>query len=154
MRLCGIISRFQLLSPCMGQVIHALLTRPPLSPPLASTEISASGSSFDLHVLGTPPAFILSQDRTLKLISFKGFRLSFLSGNRTKLRFILSVILRVAIISNSFGLSLNCSLRGTSFHTLLGTFRAALLSVCHGPYSASLRSAGTRLLRHSSLRSS
>ena len=65
MRLCGIISRFQLLSPCMGQVIHALLTRPPLSPPLASTEISASGSSFDLHVLGTPPAFILSQDRTL-----------------------------------------------------------------------------------------
>ena len=30
MRLCGIISRFQLLSPCMGQVIHALLTRPPL----------------------------------------------------------------------------------------------------------------------------
>ena len=30
-RLCGIISRFQLLSPCMGQVVHALLTRPPLS---------------------------------------------------------------------------------------------------------------------------
>ena len=29
-RLCGIISRFQLLSPCMGQVVHALLTRPPL----------------------------------------------------------------------------------------------------------------------------
>ena len=37
MRLCGIVSRFQLLSPCMGQVTHALLTRPPLgsnsSPP-------------------------------------------------------------------------------------------------------------------------
>ena len=29
--LCGISSRFQLLSPCAGQVIHALLTRPPLS---------------------------------------------------------------------------------------------------------------------------
>ena len=29
-RLCGISSRFQLLSPCTGQVIHALLTRPPL----------------------------------------------------------------------------------------------------------------------------
>ena len=30
-RLCGIISRFQLLSPWMDQVIHTLLTRPPLS---------------------------------------------------------------------------------------------------------------------------
>ena len=30
-RLCGIISRFQLLSPGIGQVTHALLTRPPLS---------------------------------------------------------------------------------------------------------------------------
>ena len=30
-RLCGITSRFQLLSPGMGQVTHALLTRPPLS---------------------------------------------------------------------------------------------------------------------------
>ena len=29
--ICGISSRFQLLSPCAGQVIHALLTRPPLS---------------------------------------------------------------------------------------------------------------------------
>ena len=31
MRLCGFISRFQLLSPGTGQVTHALLTRPPLS---------------------------------------------------------------------------------------------------------------------------
>ena len=31
MRLCGISSRFQLLSPCIRQVAHALLTRPPLS---------------------------------------------------------------------------------------------------------------------------
>ena len=29
--LCGISSRFQLLSPSTGQVTHALLTRPPLS---------------------------------------------------------------------------------------------------------------------------
>ncbi len=28
--------------------------------------VRRSGSSFDLHVLGTPPAFILSQDRTLR----------------------------------------------------------------------------------------
>ena len=31
--LCGISSRFQLLSPAQGQVAHALLTRPPLSNP-------------------------------------------------------------------------------------------------------------------------
>ena len=38
MRLCGISSRFQLLSPCTGQVTHALLTRPPLSHQIFSSE--------------------------------------------------------------------------------------------------------------------
>ena len=66
MRLCGISSRFQLLSPCTGQVTHALLTRPPLSHRAIIRRIS-TGASFDLHVLGTPPAFILSQDQTLML---------------------------------------------------------------------------------------
>ena len=28
--LCGISNCFQLLSPCLGQIAHALLTRPPL----------------------------------------------------------------------------------------------------------------------------
>jgi hypothetical protein len=37
-----------------------LLTRSPLSPG------ASSGLSFDLHVLGTPPAFVLSQDQTLR----------------------------------------------------------------------------------------
>ena len=46
----------------MRQVTHALLTRPPLS----HLSIRRNqGASFDLHVLGTPPAFILSQDQTL-----------------------------------------------------------------------------------------
>ena len=57
--LCGISVRFQTLSPCIGQVTHALLTRPPL------TLGASSLSPFDLHVLSTPPAFILSQDQTL-----------------------------------------------------------------------------------------
>ena len=61
MRLCGFSSRFQLLFPCMRQVTHALLTRPPLDRISASTDLL----SFDLHVLSTPPAFILSQDQTL-----------------------------------------------------------------------------------------
>ena len=57
--LCGISSRFQLLSPTERQVAHALLTRPPLS------KKPKSFTPFDLHVLGMPPAFILSQDQTL-----------------------------------------------------------------------------------------
>ena len=44
----------------MGQVGHALLTRSPLSPGKQAAWIP-----FDLHVLSTPPAFILSQNRTL-----------------------------------------------------------------------------------------
>ena len=32
-----------------------------------STEVSITGFSLNLHVLGTPPAFILSQDQTLIL---------------------------------------------------------------------------------------
>ena len=58
--LCGISSRFQLLSPTERQVPHALLTRSPLS------EVPKGFTPFDLHVLGTPPAFVLSQDQTLK----------------------------------------------------------------------------------------
>ena len=46
----------------MRQVTHALLTRPPLSHSSFRRNPSAS---FDLHVLSTPPAFILSQDQTL-----------------------------------------------------------------------------------------
>ena len=50
--------RFQTLSPTQGQVAHALLTRPPLS----------IAAPFDLNVLCTPPAFILSQDQTLDVL--------------------------------------------------------------------------------------
>ena len=59
--LCGISTCFQVLSPCVGQIAHALLTRPPLK----QLEASSSLSPLDLHVLGTPPAFVLSQDQTL-----------------------------------------------------------------------------------------
>ena len=59
--LCGINVRFQTVSPTQGQVAHALLTRPPLG----------IAAPFDLNVLCTPPAFILSQDQTLEQIVFK-----------------------------------------------------------------------------------
>ena len=64
MRLCGISSDFSLLSPSIRQVTHVLLTRPPLDNASSGRSFPIR-ISFDLHVLGTPPAFILSQDRTL-----------------------------------------------------------------------------------------
>ena len=63
--LCGISSRFQLLSPTERQVPHALLTRSPLK------QSPKKLLPFDLHVLGTPPAFVLSQDQTLKKLYLK-----------------------------------------------------------------------------------
>ena len=66
---CGISGRFQPLSPSERQVAHALLTRPPLSYVVRSEELRDI-TPFDLHVLGTPPAFVLSQDQTLyKMVS-------------------------------------------------------------------------------------
>ena len=58
--LCGISTCFQVLSPSERQVVHALLTRSPLS------DHPKTITPFDLHVLGTPPAFVLSQDQTLE----------------------------------------------------------------------------------------
>ena len=56
----GIRRRFQRLSQSQGQIAHVLLTRSPL------IQRASSSSSFDLHVLSTPPAFVLSQDQTLR----------------------------------------------------------------------------------------
>ena len=61
--LCGINLPFERLSPTLRQVTHVLLTRPPLR----SCHINTTISPLDLHVLGTPPAFVLSQDQTLNL---------------------------------------------------------------------------------------
>ena len=72
---CGISSRFQLLSPTLGQVPHALLTRSPLSYKFVIPKESDQATPFDLHVLGAPPAFVLSQDQTLyKIISKRSRR--------------------------------------------------------------------------------
>ena len=61
--LCGISPAFEMLFPTRGQITHVLLTRLPLYSRIAPA------FSFDLHVLGTPPAFVLSQDQTLQLDS-------------------------------------------------------------------------------------
>ena len=51
----GISTPFEVLSRSLGQVAYVLRDRSPLgiAPPL------------DLHFLGTPQAFVLSQDQTL-----------------------------------------------------------------------------------------
>src|SRR5437762_4933703 len=56
----GINPSFPGLSRCQGQITHVLLTRSPLSPG------PKPWFSLDLHVLSAPPAFVLSQDQTLR----------------------------------------------------------------------------------------
>ena len=56
MTTCGISTPFGMLSPTSGQVAYVLRDRSPLGPK----------SPFDLHFLGTPQAFVLSQDQTLQ----------------------------------------------------------------------------------------
>ena len=65
MVLSGISGPFGQLSRSQGQVTHVLLTRAPLYSTSRRTCFS-----YDLHVLGTPPAFVLSQDQTLQFKLF------------------------------------------------------------------------------------
>ena len=60
MRVSGISTGFPVLSRSSGQVAHVLRTRSPLS------TRASPGFTFDLHVLSAPPAFVLSQDQTLR----------------------------------------------------------------------------------------
>ena len=59
MVLSSIRPSFPGLSQSKGQITHVLLTRSPLEHP------ASRAFPFDLHVLSTPPAFVLSQDQTL-----------------------------------------------------------------------------------------
>ena len=56
----GINPSFPGLSRYRGLITHVLLTRSPLSPG------PKPWFSLDLHVLSAPPAFVLSQDQTLR----------------------------------------------------------------------------------------
>ena len=58
--LCGISPAFAGLFPIEGQIAHVLRTRAPCAHPCIATDCAR-----DLHVLSTPPAFVLSQDQTL-----------------------------------------------------------------------------------------
>ena len=63
MVLCCISSTFGELSTTRGKIIYVLLTRAPLYR-------GRSPFSCDLHVLGAPLTFVLSQDQTLQFESF------------------------------------------------------------------------------------
>ena len=65
MVLFGITLPFDRLSRSRGYVTYPLLTLTPLT----SLSITQLADSFDLHVLTTPPAFVLSQDQTLQIVS-------------------------------------------------------------------------------------
>lgn len=59
---CGINLPFGKLSPISRQIAHVLRTLAPLN----ILGIATKHVSFDLHVLSTPPAFVLSQNQTLR----------------------------------------------------------------------------------------
>ena len=61
--LCGISTPFGMLSPTRVQITHVLLTRAPLYR-------GRSPFSCDLHVLGAPLTFVLSQNQTLQFEFF------------------------------------------------------------------------------------
>ena len=114
MRLCGFSNCFQLLSPCIRQVTHALLTRPPLRYYNLWPKSPLTLSPFDLHVLGTPPAFILSQDQTLVFFPSSFSRPASLVLPSLLLLFLLTWFL---FSESSF---------------FLRIFRVALLFICQG----------------------
>ena len=70
MVLSGLSTPFGELFRASGQITHVLRTRAPLYSPLRAFPL-------DLHVLGTPPAFVLSQDQTLQLRDFDPSQLLF-----------------------------------------------------------------------------
>ena len=59
---CGINSPFGELSPTSRQIAHVLRTLAPLD----ISNIATRNIPCDLHVLSTPPAFVLSQNQTLR----------------------------------------------------------------------------------------
>lgn len=74
----GISCDFSQLSQTQGQVTHALLSRLPLGKTLGSE------SSSDLHALGVPPTFVLSQDQTLRSTDVASLRYSTVQGTTAR----------------------------------------------------------------------
>ena len=128
MRYCALMRYYQPFPAAIPQyragcprVTHPSATN---LPEVHSKLISSLGP-FDLHVLGTPPAFILSQDRTLE---------STLYLSRT--RCTVPVHAPDAggfMFVHSFLNSFSAQVQLTNLHlNYLGIFRVALLFICQG----------------------
>ena len=129
-----------MLSPCVRQVTHALLTRPPLT----FESLGFIKSPFDLHVLSTPPAFILSQDQTLmlKVLSFQNYlATSFIWYFYCFFGWILKslnsqILFSFLLLWNSPDelFCFNSSYLSNSVR--FGIFRVALLFICQGSFKS------------------
>ena len=106
MRCCALMRYYQpfpaaipLDGPGYPHVTHPSATKLQQDLLCTSTPLISVAAPFDLHVLGTPPAFILSQDRTLdnNISRFYVYRISI--GHPT---FVLLSVLNVASFFASF----------------------------------------------------
>ena len=117
MRLCGISSHFWLLSPCIRQVTHALLTRPPLSLPkckhsgifvrLACVKHAASvhpepgsNSLIKFDVSRQPTSLVISRHYCFKVHSLKQWSSVF--KNRTALSLNSASLRQVIVVLKNF----------------------------------------------------
>src|SRR3954465_3235183 len=80
----GISSGFPELSPASWQITHVLRTLAPLN----ITNIATRDIPLDLHVLSTPPAFVPSQNQTLrqKLATFARGLLTFKFNSKIRIK--------------------------------------------------------------------
>ncbi len=106
MRCCALMRYYQpfpaaipLDGPGYPHVTHPSATKLQQDSLCTSTPLISVAAPFDLHVLGTPPAFILSQDRTLdnNISRFHVYRISI--GHPI---FVLLSVLNVASFFASF----------------------------------------------------
>ncbi len=135
--LCGISVRFQTLSPTQGQVAHALLTRPPL---IREPKLS---SPFDLNVLCTPPALILSQDQTLEIMVSK-------RPGEGPIKSISSLIAHLLFFRVCISLSelSRCSAQSTHFRVYFLLHTYLLLFNFQGPFIAALSRGDFAIIPH------
>ena len=112
------------ISLCYPPLEGRLLTRySPVrrSPLLKSTEVSIKSFPLDLHVLGTPPAFVLSQDQTLSYWLYHSLRVIYLIPRKsnslisslTKLLSFKAII--ILSIQNYLGILKTCTVHFSRF---------------------------------------
>ena len=94
------------------------------------TEVSFCTSPFDLHVLGTPPAFVLSQDQTLKKIVLTlaslqvPISLSLIAHSILTYHYFLKLLSKSGLLSHLFALKKISRVFSYLLFNFQGSFRA------------------------------